>query len=248
MRGRPNEPAFVRHTVDAVARIKGLSSGDVARITGRNARRLFGIEDPEGDPPQLCYAIRDSLYVNVTNRCTLHCTFCGKFRDFVVKGHNLAVGRDPEPAELRAALAAADPSRYREVVFCGYGEPLLRLDVVKDLARELKAAGRRTRVNTDGLASLVLGRDVPGELAGLIDVASVSLNAPDAATYARHCRSRYGEAAWQAACEFIRRAAGILPEVWATAVELPGLDVDACRRVAEGLGARFRSRPYNDLG
>lgn len=249
VRGRRNEPAFVRHTVEAVARIRGLSVEDIARITEVNARRLFGIDGGEVGKPRLTYAIRDSLYVNLTNRCTLHCTFCGKFRDFVVKGHNLRIGRDPDVEDLWAALSAENFRGFREVVFCGYGEPLLRLDVVKELARRLRAGGARyIRVNTDGLASLVHGRDVVGELAGLVDEVSVSLNAPDAATYARYCRSRYGEAAFGAVCDFLRRAAEVIPEVTATVVALPDLDIEACRRLAENLGVRFRVRPLDDVG
>lgn len=249
MRGRRNEPEFVRYTVEAIARIRGLSAEDIARITEVNARRLFGLDGGEVMLPRLTYAIRDSLYVNLTNRCTLHCTFCGKFRDFVVKGHNLRIGRDPGVEDLWAALSVENPEKFREVVFCGYGEPLLRPDVVKDLARRLRAAGvRHIRVNTDGLANLVHGRDVAGELAGLVDEVSVSLNAPDAETYARYCRSRFQEAAFEAVCGFLRRAAEVIPVVTATVVALPDLDIEACRRRAEDLGVRFRVRPLDDVG
>ena len=248
-RGRPNEPAFVRHTIAAIARIKGLSFEDVARITEVNARRLFGLPLRETLAPRLTYRIRDSVYVNLTNRCTLRCTFCRKFKDFVVKGHNLRLPDDPGLDDLRAAIEASELGSAREVVFCGYGEPLLRLEVVRELAGFVKSRGIRVRVNTDGLASLVHGRDVPGELVGLVDCLSVSLNAADAATYARSCRSRYGEAAFPAVLAFLRRAAEVIPEVVATAVVLPGLDVEAVRRLAEDdLHVRFRARPLDDMG
>lgn len=248
-RGRRNEPAFVRYTVEAVAGIKGLSTEDMARITELNARRLFGLDTVQGMEPRLVYSIRDSLYVNLGNRCTLHCTFCGKFRDFVVKGHNLRVGRDPSVASLLAAMEAEDLASWDEVVFCGYGEPLLRPDAVKELAAVVKGHGVKVRINTDGLANLVQDRDVVGELEGLVDHLSVSLNAADAATYARYCRSRYGEAAFEAVCDFIRRAREVVPEVTATVVALPDLDLEACRRLAEDeLGVAFRVRPLDDLG
>lgn len=248
-RGRRNEPAFVRHTVEVVAGIKGLSTGDMARITELNARRLFGLDTAEGMQPRLVYAIRDSLYVNLGNRCTLHCTFCGKFRDFVVKGHNLRVGRDPSVSSMVAAMEAEDLESWDEVVFCGYGEPLLRPDAVKELAAVVKGRGVKVRINTDGLANLVHGRDVVGELEGMVDRLSVSLNAADAATYVRYCRSRYGEKAFEAVCAFIRRAKEVVPEVTATVVALPDLDVEACRKLAEDdLGVAFRVRALDDLG
>ncbi|WP_298272257.1 TatD family hydrolase [Geobacter sp.] len=41
LRGRPNEPAFLRETARRVAEIKGISADAVARATTDNARRLF---------------------------------------------------------------------------------------------------------------------------------------------------------------------------------------------------------------
>ncbi len=249
MRGRKNEPSFVRYAGEAVARLKGLTPEDVGRITSLTARRLFGIEAQEALAPRLAYPIRDSLYVNVTNRCTLRCTFCSKFKDWVVKGHNLRLPADPAPEAMWAAMVEAGFESFREVVFCGYGEPLLRWEVVAELAARVKAKGIRVRVNTDGLASLVSGRDVPGELAGKVDAISISLNAPDAATYAGVCRSRYGESAFAAVCAFLRRAKEVIPDVTASVVGLPGLDIEACRHLAEDeLGVRFRVRPLDDPG
>jgi TatD DNase family protein len=248
-RGKRNEPAYVVEVARAVATAQRLSFDDVARITTRNTRRLFGLQDPEARRRQLAYPIRDALYVNVTNRCTLACTFCGKFTDFTVRGHYLKLGRDPSVEELRTAIAAAGPAGYREIVFCGYGEPTQRLDVVLTLARELQAAGHALRLNTDGLASLIHGRDVTPELGAVFDRVSVSLNAPDAATYARICPSKYGEAAWAAVKDFLRAARRHVRDVTASVVALPGLDLEACRRVAEEeLGVKFRVRDYNRLG
>jgi TatD DNase family protein len=137
-----------------------------------------------------------------------------------------------------------------EVVFTGLGEPTRRLDVLLEIARRLRAAGaRRIRVDTDGLASLREGRDVPPLLADAgVDAVSVSLNAPDAETYARVCPSRYGAAAYDAVKAFIRSCVGTIPDVAASAVALPGMSEAGCRRVAESLGARFRWRPYDRLG
>jgi TatD DNase family protein len=249
LRGRKNEPAFVRHVGEAVARLKGLRPDDVARITALTARRIFGIEVGEAMVPRLVYPIRDSLYVNLTNRCTLRCAFCSKFKDFVVKGHNLRLLSEPSTDAIWEALIGADFERYAEVVFCGYGEPLLRWEVVADLASRVHARGIRVRVNTDGLASLVSGRDVAAALSGLVDSISVSLNAADSATYIASCPSRYGEGAFDAVCAFLRRANQVIPEVVATVVGLPGLDIEACRHLAEDdLGVGFRVRPLDDPG
>lgn len=248
-RGRRNEPAFIGHTGELVAKMKGLTAEDFARVTRVSTRRLFGLPTEGELEPRIVYSIRDSLYVNLTNRCTLRCTFCSKFRDWVVKGHNLRLQAEPSEEAVWQALEEADFRRYREVVFCGYGEPLLRWEVVASLGRRVRAAGVRVRVNTDGLASRVFGRDVPVALEGAVDEYSVSLNAPDGATYAQVCRSSLGEEAHGAVCDFIRSARSHASAVTATVVALPGLDIEACRRLAEeDLGVRFRVRPLDDPG
>lgn len=244
-RGRRNEPAHVRHTAEKIAEIKGLSIEDVARITSRNAFDLFAIGEID-QSTQIAYQIRDSLYLNITNRCTNSCVFCAKFDDFVVKGHELKLEHEPEAAELKRAIG--DPTRFKEVVFCGYGEPLLRLELVIEIARWLKQEGVRVRVNTDGQANLVHGRNVLPELAGLIDAVSVSLNAPDSQSYQALCRSRFTDQGYQAVKDFLREAPRYIPEVVASAVTYPGVDIDACRRVAEKLGVEFRVREYQEVG
>lgn len=248
LRGKKNEPAYVRYVARKIAEIRDLSESDVGRITTVNAIKLFGM-DRRDFTPALSYAIRDSLYLNVTNKCTLHCTFCGKFRDFTVKGHNLKVGKDPVPELILAVIAREDLSKYKEVVFCGYGEPLLRLDVVKEIARFLKSQNVKVRINTDGLANLIHNRDITAELKGLVDTVSVSLNAADPSTYAKYCKSRFGEEAFPAVQNFILSAKRNIPEVIATMVGLEGIVVEAVRRLAEEkLGVKFRFRAYNEIG
>jgi cyclic pyranopterin phosphate synthase len=202
--------------------------------------------------PVLAYALGDALYLNLTSACTLACTFCPKIRDgdWVVGGYDLRLRRAPRVDDLWSAALRAGLEGRSEVVFTGLGEPTRRLDVLLELARRLRAAGvRRIRVDTDGLATLREGRDVPALLAAAgVDAVSVSLNAADAESYARVCPSRYGAAAYDAVKAFIRDCVGTIPDVAASAVALPGNSEAACRRVAESLGARFRWRPYDRLG
>ncbi len=244
-RGKRNEPARVRLTAEKVAEVKGLTIEDVARVTTLNAHRLFGIGEID-QATKIAYAIRHSLYLNITNRCTNACTFCAKFKDFTVKGHQLHLEHEPDFDAVVRAIG--DLGDYEEVVFCGYGEPLIRLDLVKRLAEWLHSQGVKVRINTDGQANLVHGRNIVPELAGLVDSISVSLNAPDAETYQQICRSSFGPNGYQAVKEFIAEAARLIPCVTATAVTLPGIDIDRCRKIAEELGVNFRAREYNEVG
>jgi TatD DNase family protein len=245
-RGKRNEPAFIRNTAEKVASLKSLSFEDVCRITSLNARALFGIgeELPKG---KIVYPIRNSLYLNLTNRCSNLCTFCAKKASYVVKGHDLELSREPSAEEL--VQAVGDPQRYQEIVFCGFGEPLLRLETVKTVAAELKKKGARVRIDTDGQANLVYGRNILPELKGLVDAVSVSLNAESPEKYQRLCRSPFGEESFHGILDFIREAKKVIPEVVATIVEMPGVDVEACRRLAEEeLGVKFKRRAYDEVG
>lgn len=206
----------------------------------------------EPRPPVLAYPLGDALYLNLTSACTLACTFCPKIRDgdFTVSGFDLKLREAPTADAVWAAALRAGIEGRSEVVFTGFGEPTLRLAPLLELSARLRAQGvARIRVDTDGLGSLREGRDVPRELAAAgVGAVSVSLNAPDGETYARICPSRHGPRAFDAVQEFIRSAVRAIPDVAASAVALPGLSEEECRRVAESLGARFRWRPYDRLG
>jgi len=251
-RGQRNEPALLAHTVEHIAALTGNSVADVRRTTGRAAARRFGLplDDPEARA-RIAYTIRDNLYLNITNACTLSCSFCPKRRDrFVVKGHPLKLKRTPSVEEIQSACG--DLARYREVVFVGLGESTLRLDVIKEVGAWLKAQGKRVRIDTDGLASLVHGRPVAAELAAMVDHMSVSLNAADAETYARLCPSKHGTAAYAAVKAFIAEARTAGLEVTATVVGLPEFSaayLERCREIAEDeLGAAFRVRAHDNVG
>jgi TatD DNase family protein len=243
-RGSRNEPSLMGETVAALAGITGLSTDDVARITTDGARRLFGLGlDVRG---AVAYRIRDSLYLNITNRCPNRCGFCHRGQTWGVKGHHLKLDVEPSAAEILEEVSRQRD--YGEAVFCGYGEPLLRPTVVKTVAAAVRQGGHRVRVNTNGLASLVHGRSLPRELAPDVDHYSVSLNAPDADTYRRVCRPTVEGDAFGAVLAFIREALEAGAGVTATAVALPDVDLEACRRLAASLGAGFRVRPLDEVG
>ena len=251
MRGKTNEPAYVVHVIRYLADLYGLAEDDMRRITRGNAARLFGLP-PAREGPCLVYPIRRSLYVNVTNDCSNRCTFCPRSEaggDLLVKGHDLRLERAPSAGAILKAISQARPEEYDEIVFCGFGEPTLRLDVVRQVAQAVRDRWHvPLRLNTNGQGSALNGRDIVPDLAGLFDAVSVSLDAPDAETYERLCRPTI-PGAFAAVCDFLRAAQGRIPTLRATAVAVPGLDLDATRRLAEeDLGVAFSVREYNVVG
>ncbi|MBI3546082.1 MAG: radical SAM protein [Gammaproteobacteria bacterium] len=200
--------------------------------------------DSNAPSPTIAYSLRGSCYLNVTSRCTLRCTFCPKFNhSWNVGGVDLHLRREPTIAEVLAAVG--DPRVYREVVFCGLGEPTLRLYDLLDIAAELHQRGaERVRLNTDGLANLVYERDVTPDLEGL----SISMNAQNEKIYNLHCRPSLPRS-YPAMLEFAERARDFVADVTLTAIDgLAGVDISACERIARRLGVKFRRRILDQVG
>ena len=198
----------------------------------------------------IAYELHGNCYLNITSECTLRCAFCPKFnKTWEVQGYDLRLKH--EPSFEQVVEAVGDVGRYKEIVFCGLGEPTERLDLLLQLATHFKAQGATIRINTDGLASLREGRDVAPELAGRIDALSISMNAHTEELYNRHCRpkSEY-PGAFNAMLDFARQAKEYVPSVTLTAIDgLAGVDMDACRRIAEQeIGVKFRRRVLDMVG
>lgn len=243
-RGKRNEPAHLQYVLPVVAAAQGVSPDDIVRTTSRTFRDIMGLAG--GDQAAIVYKIRDSLYINMTNRCTNRCVFCTREERPVVRGHNLGLAVEPGAQEILAEIG--DRTDFGEIVFCGYGEPTVRLQELITVATALKERGIRVRLNTNGTGNLFWKRNILPELAPVVDVVSVSLNTSDEAEYRELCRPAFGEAAFPAVVDFVRRSVAAGIDTVCTAVEYPGVDIEAAERLAVSLGARFRARAYNILG
>ena len=196
----------------------------------------------------ITYELGNSLYVNITNRCSNACEFCLRSKHDNVNGEDdLWLEREPTIDEIKADFEKRDLSKYDAVVFCGFGEPTERFDDMIKIAKWLKANHDvQIRVNTNGQANLINGRDVTPELRGAIDIVSISLNAPTAEAYQKICHSRYGEGAFAALQEFAEKAKPYVKDVVFSVVDktMPDSDIELCRQIAETIGVTFRVREY----
>ncbi len=196
---------------------------------------------------QISYQIDDRLYLNITDRCTLGCSFCPK-NCGTTQLHEYDLSLDHRPSAQEVIDSIDDVSAYSEFVFCGYGEPTLRLKVLLEVARHIKENGGRVRINTDGLANLVHKRNVLPELSECVDALSVSINAQDEDVYNRHCLPAM-EGSYQAVLNFLRLAPKYINDVTATALEgLDGVDIQACEQIALESGVKFRKRVLGIVG
>ena len=201
------------------------------------------------EKPRTVYWLDNILYLNITNRCSNNCWFCLRNFKQGVGGFNLKLEREPTTAEVKAELETALAlRRWSEVVFCGFGEPTARLDVLLEVARWIRercGSSIAIRVDTNGHGYVLnKGRDVARELrAAGVSKVSVSLNGHDEASYAENCRPEF-EGGFAAVLEFVKKAKAAGLDVEVSAVRMPEVDVEKVGAVAESLGAPLRVRDY----
>ncbi len=234
-RGKRNEPAYVRLVAEKVADIKGVSTEDIERATESNYRRVLKNEKPPAE--SISYSIKNNLYLNVTNFCTNDCRFCpARKKNNELYGYNLNLLTEPEIDDIIESAAEELGRRtFKEIVFCGYGEPTARLDVITKVAGALKKYGIPVRLDTNGQGNMINRSDIVPRLEEYFDLVSVSMNASGRDSYLRLCRPDAGGKAYDAVMEFITRAAASEMNCIVTAVDFPGVDIEKCRSAAENI-------------
>ena len=187
------------------------------------------------------------MYVNITNACPCACVFCIRnTTDCVGDADSLWLPYEPSLEEIKRAFdERSDLNQVDEVVFCGYGEPMVRANDVVDIAKYVKEkSGLRVRINTNGLIKFLAPDFDVSALSGLVDSVSVSLNADDEAEYTRIVNPVFGLVAYNAVIEFIKEAKQYT-SVTATVLEDLGPErIENCHRIAQALGIPLRVRGY----
>lgn len=199
---------------------------------------------------ELVYKVGNSMYINLTNRCSSACTFClRQTTDTVGESSSLWLEREPSAQEVIDALRAADLEGRDEIVFCGFGEPTCALDVLLETGSWIKQnLSIPVRLNTNGQGDLIAGRDISGDLAACIDTVSVSLNDPDPARYQALVRSKFGGRAYPAMIRFAADCVKAGMKVVMTTVDttISHDDEKKCREICENIGAAYRIREWVD--
>ena len=248
-RGKRNEPAYVNFTAEKLAELRGLKIEDVQRAMSLNFFNLFGIGE-NAKTGTVSYKIRNSLYLNLTQRCTADCVFCTRLTKPVVQGYNLALKREPTAKEVWESID--NVKNYDEIVFCGFGEPTLRLSVIKEVAQKIKENGGRVRLNTNGHGNVINKRNILPELSGLVDEISVSLNTDNSESYDEICQPlpMFRNGIYDKIKEFIVEAKKYIPEVQASIVtHQKNVDEVQCENIInKEFGVKYRARRYNIVG
>ncbi len=195
------------------------------------------------------YTLEGSLYINVTNKCPCACVFCIRNNGDTIResGSLWFESDEPTAEDIIADFANYDLSEFDSIVFCGYGEPLERIDVVCEVAEYLRSVtDLPIRINTNGLSDLIQGREHTAlELKGLVDAVSISLNAPDAESYQRVTNSCYGDKSFDAMLKFAAECKEVVDKVTFTVVDIiPKEEIARCQKIADNMGIPLRVREY----
>lgn len=194
----------------------------------------------------ILYEVGGKLYVNLTNRCPCSCTFCIRHNgDGAYGSDSLWLEHEPSLDEIKAAFAKTDMSKYKEVVFCGYGEPMERVSEVAAVGEFVKANyGVTVRLNTNGLGDKIHGFPTAKLLQGAVDIVSISLNS--------YCKEKYNEVtrpkwddAFDAMLAFAADCKSYIPQVIFTVVDvIPPEDISRAKALAASIGIPLRVREY----
>lgn len=193
----------------------------------------------------ITYELGDALYVNLTNRCTNSCDFCVRNNpDGIKEGLDLWLDEEPSIQDVVLDIQKRDLTQYKEIVFCGYGEPMMRTDEIVEIAKHIKNSSTLPiRVNTNGQANMYYKKDITPKLKGAVDIISISLNAKDAESYNNVCHSDYAIKAFDGLIDFAKKCKELVPIVIFSVVDvMPKDEIDECRKIADDIGVELRIR------
>lgn len=200
----------------------------------------------DGRKDTYVYELDGNVYINLTNKCSNGCEFCVRNERASYYGNYLWIKHgDPTAEKVIAELEKKDVSAYKELVFCGFGEPTYKMGEMTAIAEYAHSRGLKTRLNTNGQGNLINKRDIVPELKGKIDLVNVSLNAPDAESYQKICHSQYRLDAFPALVEFAKSCVKNGVACRFSVVDCIGAEaVESCRRLAESEGVPLYVRKY----
>ncbi len=191
----------------------------------------------------ITYQIGNGVYINLTNKCSNDCTFCERNRISGVEGYYLWLKEEPTAEQIITSLKTFDLKDFDEVIFCGFGEPTYKWNVIKDVAVYAHSIGKSTRLNTNGQGILINGYDITEEIANYIDKVNISLNNGNAKRYDEVSRSIYGEKAFEELQNFGAKCLAKGVHTTFSVVDcIPKEEIECARQIAERIGANFRVR------
>ena len=196
----------------------------------------------------ILYDYEDSLYINLTNKCPCACVFCiRKETDHVGNSDSLWLDHEPTVEEVKKEFKNFDLNKYEEIVFCGYGEPLVRINEVVEVAKYIRSISNiKIRVKTNGLSDLIHNKKTAQMLKNNIDAVSISLNAPNKVKYNEVTKPKFGEKSYEALLDFATDCKKYIKEVNFSVVdEINEKEIQESKELAESMNIPLRVRHKN---
>ena len=198
----------------------------------------------------ITYPVKNNIYINITNRCPCSCTFCLRNNgDGVFGSGDLWLQHEPTYDEICQSIDNWDLNNYDEIVFCGYGEPTERLDVLLDTAKYIKSKSDiKIRLNTNGLSDLIYNERTAYKFENIIDTISISLNATNKDDYFKLVRPKFSICSYDSMLNFAKHCKKYIPSVVMTIVDVVTSKEEQikCKQICDNLGVKLRIRPFEN--
>ncbi|MCD8377616.1 MAG: TatD family nuclease-associated radical SAM protein [Candidatus Gastranaerophilales bacterium] len=197
----------------------------------------------------LVYILDNKVYINLTNRCTNDCIFCLRNDKDDVCGQDMRLKTE----NITSHDVIDQLKQYEDILpagltFCGYGEPTLKFQILKEVAKYVKEHYPETyiKINTNGHGNIINKHNILPELKGIVDEVSISLNAHNEELYNELCLPKIKNAY----SEMLRFAQEAVSEGFKTTMSVVSgykdydVKTDKCSEIAKNTGANFRAREW----
>ncbi len=196
----------------------------------------------------IIYKLDGNVYLNITNKCPCSCSFCiRKKKDAVGDAKRLWHDSEPTIEEIKNAIDKYNFTNIGNAVFCGYGEPTSAYENLIKSAKYLKSINPdiKLRINTNGLSDLINKKETAEEICSVIDIISISLNAPTSEKYDKVTNNIFPGKAFDAMIKFTKDCVKCKNKVYMTVVDVISKeDIELSRNICDECGAIFRLRSY----
>ena len=201
----------------------------------------------------LVYILDGKIYINLTNMCTNDCIFCLRRDKDDVCGQDMWLKSEKITSEdVIEQLNKYEDKIAKGITFCGYGEPTMKFEVLKQVAEYVKHNYPDTfiKVNTNGHGNVINKKDILPELKGLVDEFSISLNAQNSDLYKELSQPKIDNA-YESMKDFAKKA---YENGFKTTLSVVSgykdydVDLALCEKIAKDLHASFRNREWIENG
>ncbi len=203
------------------------------------------------------YFLFEKAYINITNTCTNSCKFC--VRDIKDDVSGACLWLENENIRAKDVISEIEKNIDKikiknELVFCGYGEPLVKFKEVLEISKYVKEnyPEIKIRINTNGHGNYINKKNIVPELKKYIDSISISLNAQNEELYNSISCPKF-KGAYNEMLNFAKECTKSGIDTTMSVVsnykpELYKIDLFECEKISKEINAAFKNREWIENG